>query len=151
MPGFVGIKKSVSTEELQTLLERLENPDCYYCLRWHHRVSDIVKKLHEAFPTPEGRMFDADRELRWRQLSGDTYSLLLLSKTEKALGEAAVEFEPLIGTWEYEDRASCADRDLEAHLPGNVVRKFEEIGQRYFRDGDTATVHFIALTIIERS
>ncbi|MBE9040989.1 hypothetical protein IQ235_09370 [Oscillatoriales cyanobacterium LEGE 11467] len=145
MPGFVGIKKSVSTEELQILLEQWKKPNSYYCLRWHHQASDIVKTLKEAFPSPEGRMFDAERELRWKQLTQSTFSLLLLSENEDI-----TQFEPLIGSWEYEDRASISDPDIKIRLPQKMTIESGEIGQRYFRDRDTGTVHFIALTVMKR-
>ncbi|MDY6939321.1 MAG: hypothetical protein SWY16_16845 [Cyanobacteriota bacterium] len=150
--AFVGVKKYVSTAELQHLLERLkqQRPQSYYFLRWHHKVSGIVEQCNEAFPSPEGQMFDADLELRWKQLSENSFTLLLLSTTEGEPG-----FEPLMGNWEFEDRAAniCAEIETPIYAtpsPSLVASKYC-IGQRYFRDRDTATVHFIALTVTQKA
>jgi len=42
-------------------------------------VSGIVDQLPQEFPSPEGQMFNADWELRWKQ-QGKGYEVLLLKQ-----------------------------------------------------------------------
>jgi len=51
----------------ELLTQRMDQPSYYYFLRWFHKVSGIVDQLPQEFPSPEGQMFNADWELRWKQ------------------------------------------------------------------------------------
>lgn len=98
--GFIGIKRNLSLEALRTLIDdrRIAIAPSYYFLRWAHRVSGIQMTLPKEFPSPEGQLFNAELELRWRhQRSG--YEVLLLSKILPSL---ELEFSPIAGEGEWE-------------------------------------------------
>ncbi|MDX2240616.1 MAG: hypothetical protein NW224_08035 [Leptolyngbyaceae cyanobacterium bins.302] len=159
MIGYVGYQQ-VDKARLEQLIQdpKLAIAPSYYFLRWFHKVSGIQMKLPDDFPSPEGQLFNAELELRWKQ-RGATYEVLLLSKAEP---DAKLDFSPLRGDWEWEwcDRnAYCYDSDetkfpkgfLYQDAEGNVLSPKEEplnqVKQRYFRDARTTTVHFVALTV----
>lgn len=90
MSAFVG-SRTVTTEELGTLIRHPARslPSSYYFLRWFHKVSGIQRALTNDFPSPEGQLFNAELELRWKR-DDRNYEVLLLSKTDPGLG-----FSPL--------------------------------------------------------
>lgn len=164
--GFVGTQRISSADELKNLLlsKQLITAPNYYFLRWFHRVSGIIMKLPNEFPSPEGQMFNFERELRWKQRNNG-YDLLLLSQVESDLN---LGFQAIPNHWDKNHWEIC-DRDAHLYLtsqnqqPANFPKKFIfldehekeiekpdeniHIGQRYFKDSKTATVHFVALTI----
>ncbi|WP_445247595.1 hypothetical protein [Microcoleus sp. OTE_8_concoct_300] len=153
--GFVGARSPLSPDEVKKLLEKLATEDSYYFVRSPHAVSGICMKLpEEFFPGFEGQMFNADRELRWKK-QGSAYQALLLSRVEVDLEG----FEPLDKDceWQICDRAAYFHRLDEPKFPKTFVYKGEKnqkivsnnisIGQRYFQEKRTATVHFVALTV----
>lgn len=153
--GFVGARSRLSPDEVKKLLEQLATEDSYYFVRSPHAVSGICRKLpDEFFPGFEGQMFNADRELRWKK-QGSVYQALLLSRVEADLEG----FEPIDKDceWQICDRTAYFHRLDEPKFPKTFVYKGEKnekivsnnisIGQRYFQEKRTATVHFVALTV----
>lgn len=133
----------VQLEELQALLEEYDRGSSYYFLRWTHEVSGILAELKE-FPSPEGQMFNAELELRWKQ-TAQGYRVLLLSTSEEP------GFEPLPGKWEHEDHSILLHDRKNPQYPngfsyGEKVNP-SRIRQRYFRNVETLAVQFIALTV----
>jgi hypothetical protein len=141
--AFVGTKDNLSASELKTLLEHHKgNQNYYYFLRWSNRVSGIVTSL-EDFPSPEGQMFNADLEIRWKQ-KGEKYDVLLLSKEDSDYAD----FDSFAQTWQSEDRSASFYPKTETRFPkGFIYSEKLNIGQRYFKDKSTGIVHFVALTI----
>ena len=150
--GYVySSKQSVGLEELKKLLEELKQQNNYYFLCSPNAVSGITMTLPEEFPTVEGQMFNADCELRWKkQKSG--YDVLVLSNSSKP---DLKDFEQF-GNWAISDFKAYFYQN-ETKFPKEFIylnsnnQKINpqqiNINQRYFRDKDTATVHFIALTL----
>jgi hypothetical protein len=144
MTAFVGVKKSVSVTELLKLIDKLAIERNYYFCRWSHQVSENWETAPEEkhFPMLEGQMFNAQCELRWKRQPNDNYELLLLS-----IAPEQTEFIKIGETWETQQRdahlLSSTDRRFPKHLP----QQKDDIAQRYFIDKNTATVHFVALTI----
>ena len=145
---LVGTITVDSAEALRSQLERLATGDCCYFARWAHRVSGLVPELaSQDFPSPEGQMFGAEFELRWKQ-QGHGYELLLLHchtpVTERG-------FEPVGSGWQVSDKpleTHQYDRD-ETRFPQGFNRSGNlQLQQHYFQDAETATVHFIALTLV---
>jgi hypothetical protein len=151
MKGFIYFKVNVSLDELQALLQQLAIEPSYYFLRSPHAVSGICMKLPPEFPTFEGQMFNANCELRWKKHKSG-YEVLLLSKTELHLEG----FAEVSGNWVISDFNAYFNEN-ETKFPNgftfkglndeNIESSKIPIGQRYFQDSDTATVHFIALTV----
>jgi hypothetical protein len=153
--GFVYVRSGLSRDEVKELLEKLATEKSYYFVRSPHAVSGMCMKLpEEFFPGFEGQMFNADRELRWKK-QGSAYQALLLSRVEADLEG----FEPIDKNceWQICDRAAYFHRIDEPKFPKTFVYKGEKnekivsnnisIGQRYFQEKRTATVHFVALTV----
>lgn len=142
MNAFVGVKKVSSADELKHLLENSSDPN-YYFLQWPHKVSGIVEKLSE-FPSPEGQMFNSQFELRWKQ-RGSEYEVLILSteNPDSALGD----FQAIGNKWKIIDRNAHLYTKHETRFPHQFIYPKINIAQRYFMDAETATVHFVALTV----
>ncbi|MDY7021462.1 MAG: hypothetical protein SWJ54_08870 [Cyanobacteriota bacterium] len=150
--SFVGSKKIDSVEELKELLTQNANSNSYYFLRWVDKVSGIVEKLPSNFeqnPSPEGQMFNSKLELRWKR-KGSGFDILLLSNSDSLPGEWKTIEEGC--EWETEVRnARLYDSTVTRFphrfkYPDNLKTK---IAQRYFKNKETLTVHFIALTVQE--
>jgi hypothetical protein len=153
--SFVGIKKLASVEELRELIAQKSSKPSYYFLCWVHKVSGIVNQLPPDFPSPEGQMFNADWELRWKQQKKG-YEVLLLSNTSAEPGFT------LVGqNWEtqlrkahvYGSKAHVYHSD-KTRFPQEFIAEIAEgvnVDQRYFRDSQTATVHFVALTVSKKN
>ena len=144
--AFVGTKDNLSATELKTLLDRHKgNQNYYYFLRWSNRVSGIITSLAD-FPSPEGQMFNADLEIRWKQ-KGDKYDVLLLSQYDNDY----LDFDSFPQTWQAENRKAKFYPEIETRFPKRFIypESLEtlNIGQRYFKDQATGIVHFVALTI----
>lgn len=154
--GFVYFKPGLSPDEVKKLLEELATEENYYFVRSPHAVSGICMKLpDEFFPGFEGQMFNSDRELRWKK-QGSTYEALILSRVEANLVDLE-GFKELGENWEWCDRAAYFHSLDEPKFPKTFIYQGENnktiesknisIGQRYFQDQRTATVHFVALTV----
>jgi hypothetical protein len=153
--GFVYVRSGLSPDEVKELLEKLATEKSYYFVRSPHAVSGICMKLpEEFFPGFEGQMFNADRELRWKK-QGSVYQALLLSRVEADLeGFEAIDKDC---EWQICDRTAYFHPLDEPKFPKTFVYKGENdkkifsnnisIGQRYFQEKRTATVHFVALTV----
>jgi hypothetical protein len=153
MIGYVGFKQVSSSVELKNLVDKLVVPKSYYFVRSPHAVSGICRKLPDELSLGfEGQMFNSDRELRWKK-QGSVYEALILSRVPADLEG----FEAIGKHWECCDRAAYFHSLDEPKFPKTFIYKGENdekidsknitIGQRYFKDQRTATVHFIALTV----
>lgn len=140
MNAFVGTKTVTSAEELRSLLQSFKSKDSYFFLKWPHKVSGLCKEIPDGFPSPEGQLFDAEKELRWKQ-DGKGYSLLLLSVKQYD------GFEAMGKDWDACDQNAHLYPKTETRFPKELRYKDTNIGQRYFRNSKTATVHFVALTV----
>ena len=165
--GFVGYRNGLSKEQLQKLLDRFQpsqplseelqitvsSTKPAYFLKWVHRVSGIVNSLEDlpaAFPSPEGQMFTETISLRWQQ-RGNQYDAIIFSS--KPLEE--VEWQPIADndhpvTWETRLLPALPHDDQNPQYPNRFVYQGiskKHICQRYFRDAQTGTVHFVALAL----
>jgi hypothetical protein len=130
---------------LNELKAQLENHHFCYFLRWPHDVSGIIDHAElerkDLSQTPEGQAFNYAAELRWKR-NGDRFDLLWLGTQTPAS-----DFQELPGEWVYEDHQAVVYKKTETRLPKAVKLPHIHIGQRYFRDRQTAIIHFIALRI----
>ena len=143
--AFVGTRENLSESELRTVLDNYRGDKPYYFLRWTNRVSGVIPDLPDSL-SPEGQMFNADLEIRWKQ-KGDNYDVLLLSEYDNDYPDfnGFVRFPQ---TWQAENRTANFYPKDETRFPkGFIYPKNLNIGQRYFKDQDTGIVHFVALTI----
>jgi len=157
--AFVGTKKLNSLEELQKFLEEIQQEQNYYFVRSPHKVSGIRLELTaeskaEINSATEGQVFNSQWELRWKK-KGTGYELLLLSKENNDL---CTQFEPIPFEWQIEDRKALlyeandekSDREVrskETRFPQGFTHNQPKICERYFLNSQTATVHFVALTV----
>jgi len=141
MSAFVGTQTVQSAEELRSLLHQLKSENSCFFLRWPHKVSGFCKSLPDDFPSPEGQMFDSQKEVRWKQ-QGKGYSVLLLSASEAHAG-----FEPVGEAWEVHVQNAHLYPPTETRFPKGINDQQVNISQRYFADPQTATVHFVALKV----
>lgn len=141
MSVFVGVRDNLTESELRWLLEKPQNQPTYYCLRWLHKLGEMTTKLPKEFPSPEGQMFDENREIRWKQ-KGKKFSALLLSTTGEESGFTAIP-----GQWAIQNRDAHLYPPTETRFPKSTAEKQPNIGQRYFLDADTSTVQFVALRV----
>lgn len=148
--GYVYSKQSVAVEELKKLLEKLALGESYYFLRSPHLVSGITMTLND-FPTVEGQMFNTTCELRWKKRKSG-YDVLILSNSPKP---DLKDFQ-LPNNWEtsdfnaylYENETKFPKEFVYKNLNNEKINPQQiNINQRYFKDAETATVHFIALTL----
>lgn len=141
-PGFVGTRSVSSQAELENLLKTHAGNNGWYFVRWAHRVSGFQQTLPAQFEQAEGQVFTGDRELRWKP-QDQGFNLLLLSTTELQ------DFEPLQGNWVTQDRDAHVYPLTETRLPKGIAHNDANVGQRYFIDQTTWTVHFVALVAKE--
>ena len=142
--GFVSQKSDISIGELLRLLK--SRSDAQYFLRYVDKVSGFIAqdklKLLDTL-SPEGQMFDQNVELRWKQ-RGDKYDVLWLG-----IEEPTNDFKDIAGNWQYENRKALVYPKTETRLPKGIKSGSVNVnvGQRYFRDTCTDTIHFIALRV----
>ncbi|YAF96638.1 MAG: hypothetical protein AB3A66_02865 [Nodularia sp. CChRGM 3473] len=142
--SFVGYKQVSSSDELRKLLQDYYQQPSYYFLRWTHKVSGIVADLPLEFPSPEGQMFNKELEIRWKQ-NNSGYQVLLLSQNQP---KTTPDFTSIGKTWKTCDRpAYLYDFDKTQFPKGFSYPHKLNLGQRYFQDADTSTIHFVALTV----
>ncbi|MCC5634625.1 hypothetical protein LC593_01940 [Nostoc sp. CHAB 5844] len=168
MRPFVGVgKELLSRLKLQNLITKLAIEPSYYFLRWTHKVSGIREEQPTEidFPMTEGQMFNHKYELRWKLQHDHLYNVLLLS----IAGEHS-DFTPIGNSWKVEPNnqekfpdyayPAYGYRRNEVRFPKEFiypksldVRHGEDDGdkpllaQRYFIDGETSAVQFVALTL----
>ncbi|MHC5860020.1 hypothetical protein [Nostoc sp.] len=109
------------------------------------------KQPDETFPSPQGQLFNSILEVRWQQKQGK-YQVLLLSSQDEApifkLQNKEDNFRPIKGNWEILEQNALLHSPTETRFPKGLNSEDKKnIAQRYFRNKDTATVHFVALTI----
>lgn len=141
MSAFVGTRMVKSAEELQSLIQQVQGEKSYFFLRWPHKVSGFCKTLPDDFPSPDGQVFDSQKELRWKQ-QGTGYSVLLLSSTE-----AHDDFEPVGKAWNVHVQDAHIYPKTETRFPKGINDQQVNIGQRFFANSQTGTVHFVALKV----
>ena len=173
---FVGTRNNISSvEELKEFLADIKQEQDYYFVRSPHKVSGIKSELQEEIDSStEGQIFNSQWELRWKR-RGEKYELLLLSTVKP---DPTWEFHSLkikladqskkTIEWQIEDRkallyeanekiSELEIRSKETRFPKGfehnlAINKNDpdkpRIGQRYFLNKQTATVNFVALTII---
>jgi hypothetical protein len=141
MSAFVGTRTVESVEELRSLIQQFQSEKSCFFLRWPHRVSGFCRNLPDDFPSPEGQVFDSQKELRWKQQSKG-YSVLLLSASE-----AHEEFEPVGKAWDVQVQDAPIYPKTETRFPKGINDQQVNISQRFFADPQTATVHFVALKV----
>ncbi|MBW4458636.1 MAG: hypothetical protein KME47_00050 [Nodosilinea sp. WJT8-NPBG4] len=150
MSAFVGTQTVESAEELRSLIQQFQGEKSCFFLRWPHKVSGFCKTLPDEFPSPEGQVFDSQKELRWKQQGIGGYSVLLLSANG-----TNPDFEPISDSrniqiqWEVQTQDAHPYPQTETRFPKGLNYKEEgfNLGQRYFFDLQTATVHFVALKV----
>ena len=127
--------------ELKTHIGTIFPNSCYYFLRYPHTVSGIQAGKPQEL-APEGQIFDPKTELRWRK-TGEKYQVLLLTTEAKTLDG----FTPIPRQWVYDDHDAVVYPTTATRLPKPVkVPQKINLKQRYFRDSETSTIHFIALS-----
>jgi hypothetical protein len=141
MSAFVGTRTVESAKELRSLIQQFQSKKTCFFLRWPHKVSGFCKTLPEDFPSPEGQVFDSNKELRWKQ-QGKIYSVLLLS-----VDEAQSDFEPVGTVWNVHIQEAHTYPKTETRFPKGINDQRVNISQRYFVDSQTSAVHFIALKV----
>jgi len=156
--GYIYHKQLVSSDELDNLITKIsQSPNNYYFLRYSHGVSGICQYLPaENLPAErgeiEGQVFNSLLEMRWKKYKTG-YEVLILSQQKLDLEN----LEELTGNWKICDRDAFWHNPEETRFPKGFTFKDENdqqmkheeipIKQRYFQDADTATIHFIALTV----
>lgn len=141
MSAFVGTKTVDSSEELRSLIQQLKSENSWFFLKWPHKVSGFCKMLPSDFPSPQGQMFDNQKELRWKQ-QGKAYSVLLLSTEGNYL-----DFEPVGKEWSVQVQEAHLYPPTETRFPRGIDNPKVNVSQCYFSDSKTATVHFVALKV----
>jgi hypothetical protein len=145
---LVGTKTVDSTQELRSLLADLAIGDCCYFARWVHKVSGMVTAIDDVLPSPEGQMFGSNFEVRWKQISQERYEVLLLHCEKSVI---VWQFTPVGNGWHVPETplgSHFYDAE-ETRFPQSFkLAKKIKLRQRYFQDAMTATVHFVALTIV---
>lgn len=168
---FVGTRNNISSvEELKEFLADIKQEQDYYFVRSPHKVSGIKSELQEEIDSStEGQIFNSQWEVRWKRKEAK-YELLLLSTVAP---KPNWKFEPIDQNgkdinWKTEDRyallyeanekiSELEIRSKETRFPKGFEHNFAinkndpdkpRIGQRYFLNKQTATVNFVALTII---
>jgi hypothetical protein len=162
--GFVHTTNlsALSPQDLSELIKHYMSKESWYFLRWPDQVSHFKPGLPSDFCSSngkgssngrlctEGQVFSQTRELRW-QRRGDSYSVLLLSKTEveHALQTTGQTWTAVGSTWETKDLPANFYPETETRFPKglNYPDKLD-IGQRYFIDAQTALVQFVALRVV---
>ncbi|NEZ59119.1 hypothetical protein [Adonisia turfae] len=143
--AFVGTANNINQGILQSLIGHHVSKQAWRFLRWPDRVELLEPTEAIDYSCREGQVFNQDCELRWKR-QGDHYSVLLLSVAENSEGE-----ETLAGVgnnWTAEERNANFYPPTETRFPrGLAYSEKLDIGQRYFIDKDTGTVHFIALRV----
>jgi len=145
--GFVSIqRKGLNQAGLEQLIQRCLTGDTWYCLRSPAAITfHVGLPQGDSLSSPEGQVFSRDRELRWKR-QGDEYTVLLLSITE--IDDPALQPLDEQQQWLIRDLNANFYPPTETRLPRGVAYPKDldlDIGQRYFIDGQTGIVQFVAL------
>ncbi|MBE9067529.1 hypothetical protein IQ260_12755 [Leptolyngbya cf. ectocarpi LEGE 11479] len=145
--AFVGTADNINQATLENLIQTCMGNQAWRFLRWPHEVKLLEPTKAIDYSCREGQVFDQKSELRWKKLKGEQYSVLVLStiQLDKSLTPVGTAWMP---------------KDLEANFYPKTETRFPkgldyndssdnklDIGQRYFIDEATGTVHFIALRV----
>lgn len=146
---------TIDDAAMQAFLQACQTDDSQYFLRWPHRVSGFVASLPKEGISPEGQLFNCDRELRWRQLA-QGYSVLLLSNIDtpdpqKTFNYQKQSFQAIGNDWDTQTWNAHVYPETETRLPAPIATNGVDIKQRHFIDKTTATVHFTALVVVPPS
>jgi hypothetical protein len=142
---------TIHAENIQEFLEDCQTTTSRYFLRWPGRVSGFEANLPPDELSPEGQLFDGDRELRWRR-KDESYSVLLLSDVDSVeanqpLNLHGQSFQAIGTNWETRTWNAHVYSDTETRLPAVVSSNGVNVHQRHFIDQTTATVRFTALVV----
>lgn len=153
--GYIYHKQLASPDELGKFITQVSNSQSYYFLRYSHAVSGICRDLPSDRGEIEGQVFNSICEMRWKKYKSG-YDVLILSKQEFNLEG----FEKFTGNWAICDRNAYWHDLKETKFPKGFTFKGQnnefikpediKIKQIYFKNSDTATIHFIALTVNEK-
>ncbi|MEO1428361.1 MAG: hypothetical protein AAFV71_04705 [Cyanobacteria bacterium J06633_8] len=160
--SFVGIKQVSSADELKELLNtysQASQQQSYYFLRWVDKVSGIITNLPEDFSKSEGQFFNAELELRWKP-GGKGYNVLLL-RANNHHQDTELGFKKIGGEWEVSEKQNAHfygtdEKSNITRFPKNFIYKNQQkdinpkdipLAQINFFNKQTATVHFVALTL----
>ncbi|NJL39939.1 MAG: hypothetical protein HC840_22295 [Leptolyngbyaceae cyanobacterium RM2_2_4] len=147
-PGFVATG-TCSQAELETLLKEQMGDKGWHFVRWAHRVSGFHKGMPKTLDCLEGQMFTGDRELRWKP-QGQKFDVLLLSRSDaQDFHQLKTSFKSVAGDWMTQDRDAHIYPSTETRLPKGITHNEVKVGQRYFIDQITSTVHFVSLVAKE--
>lgn len=148
MSAFVGTKEHLELTQLQELIKSLFPEPAYFCERKPDKIEPFKLGFLQDF-APEGQIFNQQRELRWKKTKKG-FNVLLLSLDEPQ----TQTLKKLENNWKTEDQNVHIYGLNETRFPRGVHALSAEIdnnnfplGQRYFQDADTSTIHFIALTL----
>ncbi len=146
--GYISTASSLDEEKLKALVGTYAEKNAWRFLRWPHQVRLLAPGDPVDYQCREGQLFNAAYELRWKRQREGIYTAMLLSvKKEVTEPLQAVENEWLV-------------KDLDARLYPKTETRFPKglsyeetgakspnIGQRYFINAVTGTVHFVALRV----
>lgn len=137
----------VTSEQLKLLLKKTENS--YYFLKYPHRVSGFITQMPDNL-APEGQIFNTQQEIRWKK-QGDKFDVLCLTigKLTQDIDWQSIDKNHEID-WSFSDRPAKIYPETETRLPKKIINqipKDQALKQRYFIDRNTATIHFVALTL----
>lgn len=145
--AFVGTADNLDLTTLRSLIDDCVSEQAWRFLRWPHEVKLLEPTKEIDYSCREGQVFNQSSELRWKKLKDEQYSVLVLStnqldKSLTAMGE----------TWSHKDLEANFYPKTETRFPKGLDYEDSsdnklDIGQRYFIDEATGTVHFIALRV----
>ena len=142
--GYADISAK-DNNSLRQLIEQYSKPGDFFFLRSLHRVSGIITELPDQL-SPEGQLFNARFELRWKKRR-QGYELLWLGQQAPTNTE---DFTKIERQWETKDHDALLHARKTPQYPNLFYYPSElekTIQQRYFRDAGTGIVHFVALTV----
>lgn len=141
--GYASVPSDENGASLHQVIERYTQPGNLFFLRWLHQVSGIITELPDQL-SPEGQLFNANFELRWKKRQRG-YDVLWLGQNAPDSSEI---FTAIKRQWQTEDHPALLHDRKTPQYP-NLFKYPRElkVWQRYFRDAETGIVHFIALTV----
>lgn len=146
--GYASTAIAQDEQSLRQLLDRYSQPGDFFFLRWLHKVSGITSQLGSQV-SPEGQLFNTTFELRWKKRQ-QGYSILWLGLQPPDDSDNLSTFTTIDRQWQTDDRPALLHDRKTPQYPNLFIYPPElkdQIRQRYFRDGNTNIVHFVALTV----
>lgn len=145
--GYASTSIPQDEQSLRQLLDRYSQPGDFFFLRWLHKVSGFTSQLDSQI-SPEGQLFNATFELRWKKRR-QGYDVLWLGLQPPQNADNSI-FTAIDRPWQTDDRLALLHNRKTPQYPNLFIYPSElkdQIRQRYFRDGKTGIVHFVALTV----